>query len=312
MAAVVKSSQPGVATLGWVGRARCSKHSDPRRQLGTAVLDDPARLMYPLHPTRCACSSISRLAVVDQIHSFQLTSIPSTRLRPTDFSIAAAAMASLFRDFSFDAPPRLPQYHRTQSPALSVSPTSMSPTFSPARPPTPPPCDVDDLAQAFTKQDLRVIVSPNFRAHCEPLTPPSDEELFEKHIPHQPQLSTARLNSATLRMQRQANVRMQSSLAHIKDISSLVEQMIEIDQCNIHEPLAKSMSLPSPTTTTTTTHDDEGVSMDYTPTAKEHLRSTMPFCRAADRLDGSARVSKKPRMRRSTCTLSKLAKRPSR
>ncbi|KAL1612901.1 hypothetical protein SLS60_001131 [Paraconiothyrium brasiliense] len=214
-------------------------------------------------------------------------------------------MASLFRDFSFDAPSRLPEQHQTESAALSVSPTSTSPFLYPTRLPTPPPCDVNDLAQALTKQDLRVIVDPNFRAANEPLTPPSDHETFENHIPGRPNLSTARMNSATLRMQRQANVRMQSSLAHIKDISSLVEKMIEVDQCNVYESKSKSLSsMP--------TEEDEGVDMDYTPTAKEQIRSMLPFYRAGDRLDGSTRVSKRPRMRRSTGSISKVAKRPSR
>jgi hypothetical protein len=212
-------------------------------------------------------------------------------------------MASLFRDFSFDAPSRLPAHQHAEGAALSVSPTSTSLHFFPARPPTPPPCDVDDLAYALTKQDLRVVVDPKFRACYEPLTPPSDDDAFEKHLPARPQLSTARMNSATLRMQRQANVRMQSSLAHIKDISSLVDKMIQVDQCNVWEPKSK----PQPPAAT---DEDEGVDMDYTPTAKEQLRFMLPFYRAGDRVDGSTRVSKRPRMRRSTGSMSRIAKKP--
>ncbi|KAF2450559.1 hypothetical protein P171DRAFT_426907 [Karstenula rhodostoma CBS 690.94] len=217
-------------------------------------------------------------------------------------------MASLFRDFSFDPPSRRPDHH-TESAALSVSPTSTSPMLFPARPPTPPPssCDINDLAQALTRQDLRVVIDPKFTAPNEPLTPPSDDDTFEKHLPRRPQLSvsTARMNSATLRMQRQANVRMQSSLAHIKDISSLVEKMIQVDQCNVCEPKLKSSPPPA-------LEEDEGVNMDYTPTAKEQIRFMLPFYRAGDRLDGSTRVSKKPRMRKSTGCISTLAKKHSR
>jgi hypothetical protein len=212
-------------------------------------------------------------------------------------------MASLFRDFSFDAPSRLSEHQHSESAALSVSPTSTSPRFFPARLPTPPPCDVDDLAYALTKQDLRVVVDPKFRACYEPPTPPSDDDTFEKHLPERPQLSTARLNCATLRMQRQANVRMQSSLAHIKDISSLVDKMIRVDQCNVWEPKSKPPPLAA-------MDEDEGVSMDYTPTAKEQIRSMLPFYRAGDRVDGSTRVSKRPRMRRSTGSILRFAKKP--
>ncbi|KAF9729094.1 hypothetical protein PMIN06_012593 [Paraphaeosphaeria minitans] len=223
-------------------------------------------------------------------------------------------MAFLFRDFSFDAPSRLPDHHHlhhhhTESATLSVSPTSTLPMLFPARPPTPPPssCDINDLAQALTRQHLRLVVDPNFRASNEPLTPPSDHDTFEKHMPPPPQLSlsTARMNAATLRMRRQANVRMQSSLAHVKDISSLVEKMIKVDQCNVCEP--KSKPSPSPAV-----DDDEGVHMDYTPTAKEQIRSMLPLYRAGDRLDGSTRVSKKPRVRKSTGSISRFASKHSR
>ncbi|KAF1974153.1 hypothetical protein BU23DRAFT_553547 [Bimuria novae-zelandiae CBS 107.79] len=211
-------------------------------------------------------------------------------------------MASLFRDFSFDTPSRLPEPLCTES----ASPTSMSPSLFPARPPTPPPCDMNELVLALGKQDLRVVVDPKFRAQYEPLTPPSDEDTFANHLPEPTQLSTARMNAATLRMQRQANVRMQCSVSHIKDISSLVEKMIEVeDQCHLCEPKSKRSSVSS-------LGEDEGVGMDYTPTAKEQMRSMLPHYRAGDRIDGSARVSKRPRMRRSTCSLSKLAKRHSR
>lgn len=179
----------------------------------------------------------------------------------------------------------------------------------PARPSTPPPSsyDISDLTYALTKQDLRVVVEPDFRARNEPLTPPSDDDSFEKHIPLRPKLSlsTMRMNATTLRMQRQANVRMQSSLAHIKDISSLVDKMIQVDQCNVCEPKSKPLSPAA-------VQDDEGVNMDYMPTAKEQMRSMLPFYRAGDRLDGSTRVSKAPRMRRSTGSISRLMKKHSR
>lgn len=182
----------------------------------------------------------------------------------------------------------------------------------PARPPTPPSSyDINHLAQALHRQDLRVVVdcAPKYRPAYEPLTPPSDEDTFADHIPAPLPLSTIRLNSATLRMQRQANVRLQSSAAHAKDIASLVERMIEVqDQCHVCDRKSKSLSHA----VLADYDDDEGVNMDYTPTAKEEMRSILPFYRAGDRIDGTARVSKKPRMRRSTCSLSKLSKRHSR
>ncbi|KAK3201683.1 hypothetical protein GRF29_164g279220 [Pseudopithomyces chartarum] len=217
--------------------------------------------------------------------------------------------ASLFRDFSFDAPSRLQSSSMHHS-METTSPTTRSPAVFPTRPPTPPPSyDINDLAQALHRQDLRVVVDYKYRPAYEPLTPPSDDDSFANHIPSPLPLSTLRLNSATLRMQRQANVRMQSSAAHAKDIASLVERMIQVrDQCHVCERKSKSLSHPA----LDDDEDDEGVNMDYVPTAKEEMRAILPFYRAADRTDGTARVCKKPRMRRSTCSLNKLSKRHSR
>lgn len=219
-------------------------------------------------------------------------------------------MASLFRDFSFDAPPRRPAQDMAERDFMGTSPTSTTPSpFDfPSRLPTPPPCSVNDLATALNKQDLRVIIDPNYqpRSPWEPLTPPDDAS-FVHNLPEPPKLSlsTVRLNSATLRMQRQANVRLQSSATHVKDIASLVEKMIEVeDQCTVCTRKSKA---PSPTPSL---EQDEGVSMDYTPSAKEEMHSMLPFYRAGDRIDGSTRVTKRPRMRRSTC--GRITKRSSR
>lgn len=203
-----------------------------------------------------------------------------------------AHMASLFRHFSFDPASRLP----SPDPVLaSVSPMSTSPLLLPARLPTPPPCSVGDLAQALHQQHLRIDTS--FKALNAPLTPPSDDDASPCTLPeHLPSSSTNRLNSAALRMQRQANVRMQSSPSHIKDISSLVEKMIAVeDQCNVCH--RKPRAPPSPKLSD---DDDEGVNMDYTPSPKEELRYLLPMYRAADRVEGTTRVSKKPRMRKPT------------
>jgi hypothetical protein len=218
--------------------------------------------------------------------------------------------ASLFRDFSFDAPSRLQSSSSMHHSMETTSPTTRSPAVFPTRPPTPPPSyDINDLAQALHRQDLRVVVDYKYRPSYEPLTPPSDDDSFANHIPSPPPLSTLRLNSATLRMQRQANVRMQSSAAHAKDIASLVERMIQVrDQCHVCERKSKSVSHPA----LDDEEDDEGVNMDYVPTAKEEMRAILPFYRAAERTEGSARVCKKPRMRRSMCALNKLSKRHSR
>ncbi|KAF2677820.1 hypothetical protein K458DRAFT_423668 [Lentithecium fluviatile CBS 122367] len=199
-----------------------------------------------------------------------------------------------FSHFSFDAAPTRAREHDAERAAMNVSPTSTRLPPLPARLPTPPPCSMGDLAQILNQQSLRLVV-PSHKSANEPLTPPSDEDTFATALPQpRPQLSlsTSRLNSATLRMQRQANVRMQSSSSHIKDISTLVERMIEAeDQCRICEQ--KPSLPPSPTS------EDEGISMDYTVTnPKSEPRSLPLFYRAGDRNPGCTRVAKNTRMRR--------------
>ncbi|KAF2638270.1 hypothetical protein P280DRAFT_79837 [Massarina eburnea CBS 473.64] len=214
-------------------------------------------------------------------------------------------MAALFGHFSFEAASRRPVCDaRHQETACDdaldeiVSPTSVTTLApSPARLPTPPPCSIGDLAHALGRQSLRITVDTSYRFHDEPLTPPSDDVSFPTNKPERealtpsPTLSVSRLNSATLRMQRQTNVRMQCSASHVNDITKLVKMIEEGDQCNVCEVKATTLqSPPAP-------EEDEGIDMDYTPTAKEQLHTYIPHYRAGER-DTGARVVKRTRMRR--------------
>jgi hypothetical protein len=203
-----------------------------------------------------------------------------------------------FSHFSFDSTSVRASEYEAERAAMNVSPTSTSLPPLPARLPTPPPCSMGDLAHILDQQSLRIVVVPSQSRASEPLTPPSEDVAFATALSHpRPQLtlSTTRLNSATLRMQRQANVRMQSSSSHRRDIDALVRKMVDsADQCNVCKPSTP----PSPT------YEDEGIAMEHSRTdpcpttnAKFDLRS-IPFFRAGDRLDGCTRVSKATRMRR--------------
>lgn len=212
---------------------------------------------------------------------------------------------AMFRPFSFDAPPRQP------SPACALDRTAASvepKTIAAPQPrlPTPPPCSVNDLVRTLNQQNLRVVVDTPFSRPCEPLTPPSDDACDvafpAEQLARPPPLSTARLDCAIMRRQRQANTRLQCSPSHIRDISALVEKMIEAEeQCNLceHKPAMPSSPPPS--------DEDEGVDMEYTPSdPRANLRSLLPFYRAGERGD-CTRVSKNVRMRKKI----RIVKRPS-
>ncbi|KAF1955162.1 hypothetical protein CC80DRAFT_493106 [Byssothecium circinans] len=185
-------------------------------------------------------------------------------------------MAAMFGDYSFEAASRHPICDDRHKGDDVESPASVRPFTAPARLPTPPP-DMGDLVDALDQQSLRITVDTSFQStsHHEPLTPLGDER--------SPTNSTSRLHSATLRMQRQANVRMQCEMSHVKDITKLVEMIEAGDQCNVCE--RKSAS------------DDEGIDMHYTPTIKKQLHTVIPLYRSNEH-DTGARVSKRPRMRR--------------
>lgn len=195
-------------------------------------------------------------------------------------------MDSMFRAFSFDAASR--DVDRT----CNVSP--FSPSQRPARPPTPPPCSMLDLAHKFV--NIEVDASPRYRSCYDPPTPPSDDFAFPAELLDTPPQSSLypRLSAGTLRKQRQANTRMQCSPAHLDDISMLVQHMIDVgDQCRVCDSKSHTSSNAS------SSDDDEGVDVDCGPPAPQEPHVyTLKFRRSGDRLNASAAVSKSVRMRR--------------
>jgi hypothetical protein len=282
---------PGFATLG--PKPASASYQRPGSQPGTPVLS-----MHARRHGLCATLPYSIEARTRCVHV-----VPA---RPSNLHCRRLkAVAMDFSHFSFDAASsRAPEYDAELA-AMTVSPTSTRLPPLPARLPTPPPCSMGDLAQILDQQSLRIAIVPVQKSANEPLTPPGDDVTFATALPERRphlSLSTSRINSATLRMQRQANVRLQSSSSHIKDISLLVEKMIEAeDQCNVCEH--KPSLPPSPTS------DDEGISMEYTvPNPTAALRTLLPFYRAGDRVDGCTRVSKNARMRRRPRLTARLSK----
>jgi hypothetical protein len=229
-----------------------------------------------------------------------------------EFPIPSHPIAAMFRDFSFEPASQHPQYrHEADRAAMNLSPTSMPRFAPPASPPTPPPCPVGELAARFDQHTLRVEVDPAYRfpLENEPLTPPDDDAAFpsESQLGKAPRPTYSRLSTATLRMQRQANMRWQCTAAHSKDISQLVQRMVEDeDQCCVSD--AKPI-IPAPNTTCGA-DQDEGLDMDYTPPSPPLY--PLKFRRSGDRLTGGVCVSRNVRMRKSSSKESRVTKRSSR
>lgn len=220
--------------------------------------------------------------------------------------------ATLFRDFSFEPASRNHSCTHIDldmdfdRATMNLSPTSMPdhptrlpPSFSHSQycSPPPPPCSMGELAARFNQQSLHVEVDPAYAFSSRPSndhqSPSPTTSSFPSHILEPaPRTRHSRVSTAVLRMQRQSNARLlQSSPAHLKDISNLVERMLQDgDQCHIHTP-----SSP-PSSASSSSDEDEGIDMSHTFSSLPLF--TPSYRRASDRIPGCAHVSKAIRMRR--------------
>ncbi|KAF2128206.1 hypothetical protein P153DRAFT_368077 [Dothidotthia symphoricarpi CBS 119687] len=205
----------------------------------------------------------------------------------------------MFRDFSFDQASRSDYAHQAElddDTAICPTSTLLEPENLPSRLPTPPPCLIGDLAHKFTQQSLRINthIYPRHNAHASaPLTPPSDEGAFPTEPLGQADRPTySRVSSSLLRMQRQANARMQCCPSRVRDISRLVRMIEAEEQCTVDEPASAL----------TVDEADEGIDMDYdNSTRRADLVAGLSLRRSGERRDvGGARISKSARMRRRT------------
>lgn len=192
---------------------------------------------------------------------------------------------------------------------MNLSPTSLSPSIS--QPPSqyfsPPPCSMGELAARFNQQSLQVEVDPAYayssHASDEEQTPSPTNTTFPSHILEPaPRSRHSRVSTAVLRMQRQSNARLlQSSPSHLKDISNLVQKMLEDgDQCQIHAPGSP------PSSASSSSDEDEGIDMAHTISSTPLF--TPSYRRATDRIPGCALIPKAIRMRRRTPITKRLSR----
>jgi hypothetical protein len=197
----------------------------------------------------------------------------------------------MFRDFSFEAPSQqlsASEIERTYSP-LTPSPLQST------RPPTPPPCHINDLAYRLDQSHLHIQVDDRYVDYNRCHTPLSDDYTFPLELDspkHSSSLYT-HLSASALRKQRQANQRAQCSALQLEDIASLVQRMVDDGvQCRVSKHKSTTSSSAS------SSGDDEGVDMEYSPQPQEPRLHTLKFRRSGDRLHNSAAVSKGVKMRR--------------
>lgn len=199
---------------------------------------------------------------------------------------AALAAAIMFSAFSFDHRP--PAQHEAERAAMHLSPTSMPPD-SFAKSPSPPP-SVDRLAHMLDCHSLHVEVDPAYESPAPDHDDPASSSASLAAKAHRPS-TYSRAATAALRKKRQSNARKHCSSSHLKDVSDLVERMVEHeDQCHVAEPRSPPLLPASPGA-----DPDEGVDMDHNP---DDLLFTLPFRRSGDNVNRCAAVTKRVRMRR--------------
>lgn len=210
-------------------------------------------------------------------------------------------MATLFRNFSFSAPsPSLADYEAERA-HMNCSPTSL-PTKSqyPYNRPLTPPCTIGDLAQLMGGQNLFINTSRSQDTSAGPPTPPSEDDTFptEQLDRQVPGSTYCRASASIMRMQRQANSRLQCCSLQARDISKLVRMIEQEEQCSVSEPILRPAS-----TSLVELGDDEGIDLDFDCSLRvtEPVFSRPPY-RAGDRNNDSARVSKNVRMRKRSST----------
>ncbi|KAJ4375442.1 hypothetical protein N0V86_006973 [Didymella sp. IMI 355093] len=215
------------------------------------------------------------------------------------------AATALFRDFSFGASSPSLADHEAERALMNCSPTSIptTPERAYSRPPTPPPCTMGDLAQLMGGQKLFISTSRSQHTPAGPPTPPSEDDTFpaEQLDPQASRPTYCRASASIMRMQRQANSRLQCCSSQARDISRLVRMIQDEEQCTVSDTDARSASASA--SATVAAGDDEGIDMDYDCSLRvtEPLFSRPPY-RAGDRHNDSVRVSKNVRMRKRSST----------
>ncbi|OCL12233.1 hypothetical protein AOQ84DRAFT_352621 [Glonium stellatum] len=204
----------------------------------------------------------------------------------------------MFRNFSFEAASRHASAVDSDRACASVSPTSTPdpPSRDQHHLSAPPAVSIGELALRFGEQNLEVDPRYQGTSFFDPSAASEEDFLFstdpENSNRHQ---SYASLSPAAIRQQRQANMRLQCSASHAKDISSLVERMVNSgDQCVICTPReSRSAILPA----ASGFEEDDYASVRRSTNA-DGTTFTLRYRRSGEILSNQACVSKNIRLRK--------------
>lgn len=203
----------------------------------------------------------------------------------------------MFQNFSFDAASRHPSDFALERAYMDISPTS-SPWPLPSRA-NPTAMTIGELSQRFSAHSIEVDPSYQRTSYFEPATSPSDQYPQEVDSAYSSRRTSYAhiyngLSPAALRLQRQANVRLQCNTSHVKDISSLVERMMaEGEQCRICTRPRSKDGLSA-----TSSDDEDERAEPRRSSSSDNPAFTLKYRRSGERLGGQACVSKTVRLRK--------------
>jgi len=155
-----------------------------------------------------------------------------------------------------------------------------------------------ELSQQFSQHSLEVDPSYQSASYFDPITSPTapcfpdtNSVYFSRQTSYA-HTSYNRLSPAAIRLQRQANMRLQCNTSHAKDVTALVERMMDKgEQCRVcTRPRSRGNISAS------SSDDDEDVAVESRQSSSSTM--TLKYRRSGERLGGQTCVSKSVRLRK--------------
>ena len=218
--------------------------------------------------------------------------------------IITQSTPTMFENFSFDAASRSsssdPRYLTYPPSDISMSSSRrssavLSPAYASSSHSTP--YSISDLSRQFSEQSIRPRPKRTDSGYSSQRSSFAQEESSTNTRISSPQLLQPNSRQpSTTRAQRQDSTRLQTESSHLREISSLVQRMVDTrDQCSLCRPTS---SHSEHSVTPSESEDDVG-SMASSRMESTTRRHHLPYKRSTEVLKGRPGVSKDVRMRKS-------------
>ncbi|KAF2234384.1 hypothetical protein EV356DRAFT_501950 [Viridothelium virens] len=211
-----------------------------------------------------------------------------------NFSFEAAPGQSSSASHEHSYPPHDTSTHVSPHPSRCVSPTRTS--FA-----QPLQYSISDLSRQFGEHSIRprtVRADSGYESQRSSIAQEESNVASRVSSLQVPQSSSRQ--PSVKRAQRQDSIRLQTETSHLREISSLVQRMVDSgDQCSLCRPTSSH----SERSNTPPEDDDDVVSMGLNTHESAARRHNLPYRRSNEVLRGRPGVTKDVRMRKSRSRL---------